>query len=102
MPRDVHGRPIRPEGSKAAEPMKAGESRDKISNPRMAASAKDPDDAEMLRDHHDRLTRIEEHLGISKPRDGFKEEAQGGSGKSGKDRPTEHQTRQPKPRRQYS
>lgn len=92
MPRDTRGHPHRPEGSKAAEPVKEGESKDPISNPRMARSASDPDDAAMLRDHHDRLTRIEEHLGLAKPRDGFTAEAQTKS-KDGAEKPTEYSKR---------
>lgn len=102
MPRDVMGRPQRPEGSKAAEPVKAGASGDKVSNPKMAASASDPDDAAMLRDHHDRLTRIEEHLGLAKPKDGFKAEDQGGKKTAGPEHPREHEKHEKKNEKERS
>lgn len=95
MPRDSHGRAIRPEGSKAAAPVKAGAVKDPVSRPKMAASASDPDDAAMLRDHHDRLTRIETQLGMGKPKDGFTAEAQTKT-KDGADKPTEHSKRDEK------
>lgn len=84
MPRDVRGRPVK---SEAAEPIRYGASGDKDSKPKMARSAEDPDD--MIRDHHDRLARIEEHLGMAKPRDGFKDENQGGKIKAGAGHVTE-------------
>jgi hypothetical protein len=102
MPRDIHGKAHRSEGNKAAEPVKAGASKDPVSNPKMAKSASDPDDAAMLRDHHDRLTKIEEHLGMAKSRDGFSAEDQGGSHKAGKDKPTVKGHEPGKPRRAYS
>lgn len=103
MPRDLYGRAMRPEGSRAAEPVRAGESKmDKPSVPKMAKSAEDPDDAAMLRDHHDRLTRIEEHLGLAKPADGFKAEDQGGKHKSGPEHPREHEKHETKNEKERS
>ena len=96
MPRDSKGRAQRPEGSKAAEPVaRAGASGDKESVPKMASSAKDPDDIGDLRAHHDRLTAIETWLGMAKPADGFTAEAQTKS-KDGADKPTEHSKRDEK------
>lgn len=95
MPRDVRGHPHRPEGSKAAEPVAEGASKDPMSNPKMARSAEDPDDIGDLRAHHDRLTRIEEHLGLANPRDGFTSEAQTKS-KDGAEKPTEYSKRDEK------
>lgn len=66
-----------------------------MSNPRMARSAEDPDDIGDLRTHHDRLTRIEEHLGLAKPKDGFTAEAQTKT-KDGAEKPTEHSKRDEK------
>jgi hypothetical protein len=59
MPRDIHGKPVKPEA------------------------------LDQLREHHDRLTKIEEQLGLAKKADAFKGEAQGGPAKAGAGHVTE-------------
>ena len=86
MPRDVHGKSVK---SEAAEPMKYGASGDKDSKTteRKGKEAMDPDD--QLQNHHDRLSRIEEHLGIAHKASGMKAEDQAGSAKAGAGHVTE-------------
>lgn len=81
MPRNVHGKSVKAEA--AAEPVRAGKSGDKDykTTERQSKEATDPDDR--LQNHHDRLARIEEHLGIAHKASGMKAEDQAGSGKAG-------------------
>ena len=78
MPRDSRGRPVK---SEAAEPMRAGAAKDpeSKSTDRKAKVDLDPDD--LMQNHHDRLSAIEEHLGIAHKASGMKAEDQGGSAK---------------------
>jgi hypothetical protein len=87
VPRDTHGRPVK---SEAAEPIRYGPAKDKENDPdkRKAKKAFDQP-AEHLQEHHDRLCRIEEHLGLSEKADAYKDEDQGGKGKIGAGHVTE-------------
>lgn len=73
----------------ATEPEKAGPAKDKDyrTTDRKAKEAEDPDD--LLQNHHDRLSVIEERLGIAKPADAMKGQAQGGKAKAGAGHVTE-------------
>jgi hypothetical protein len=66
-----------------AEPVKNGAARDPISKPKEKKGMEDSDargHAEMLREHNDRLTLLEDHLGISKKADNMKGEDQTSKG----------------------
>jgi hypothetical protein len=78
MPRDVSGKPVKPE--RAAEPVKEGPAKDPISTPKEAKEAVGGP-AEMLRHHNDLLITIADNLGIKHKLDGYKGEDQGGKAK---------------------
>jgi hypothetical protein len=86
MPRDIHGKAVK---SEAAEPIEYGASKDKESKTTERKGKLDADPEDMLQNHHDRLARIEEHLGLSKKADAYKDEDQGGKGKIGAGHVTE-------------
>ena len=105
MPRDVRGRPIPPpekdkKHDKDAEPVKAGASADPISAPKEAKEAIGGP-AETLREHHDRLKTIEDHLGIKRKADGYKAEDQGGKAKINAGHVTDKGGKQPQPPRRH-
>jgi hypothetical protein len=80
MVRDIRGHPVK---SEAAEPIKYGAAKDKDSKTTERKGKVDADPQDMLQNHHDRLAAIEEHLGLAKKADAFKDEDQGGKGKIG-------------------
>jgi hypothetical protein len=73
----------------AAEPVKYGASGDKESKTTERKGKEEADPQDMLQNHHDRLARIEERLGIAHQASGMKPEDQGGKEKAGAGRVTE-------------
>jgi hypothetical protein len=76
--RDVHGKPVQ---SKQAEPKAIRVAKDKDNDPEKREDRKAFNEDQTLELHHDRLSRIEEHLGIAHKADGAKAEDQGGKEK---------------------